>query len=170
MMTMDQLIERLRKRTEEVGECWEWHGALQSNAPTPVMRHEGTTMAVRRVIAIVAGLQLTGRLATHKCGNPLCVNPDHVAMVTRKRLQKRIATTIQYHASPVRMQKLADKARSKAKLTMDLAEQIRQAEGPQRQIAARFGVTQATVSVIKRGKTWRDYSNPFAQLIGGLNK
>lgn len=75
-----------------------------------------------------------------------------------------------YTSSPLRMKKLADKARENSKLNSELAAEIRDAEGTQREIAARFGISQATVSVIKRGKTWRDYFNPFIQLIGGLNK
>jgi hypothetical protein len=168
-MTIDQLIERLRKHSEEVGECWEWHGATQTQAPTPMMRFNERSIPVRRAIAIARGMQIEGKLATHKCGNPLCVNPDHVTLVTRRKLQQRNALTIRYQTNPVRMQKLAQKARSKAKLTMELAEQIRQAEGTQREIAAAYGITQATVSVIKRGKTWRDYTNPWAGLIGGRN-
>lgn len=166
---MDQLIERLRKHSEEVGDCWEWHGAMQSNAPTPVINFKGAAMPVRRVIAITRG-PINGKLATHKCGNALCVNPDHVILVTRQKLQKRIALTVNYQSNPARMQKLAVHARTKGKLTLELAEQIRQADGIQREIAKRFGVSQATVSSIKRGRTWRDYTNPWTQLIGGLNK
>jgi predicted XRE-type DNA-binding protein len=68
------------------------------------------------------------------------------------------------------MAKISSVARQHAKLNEQLAEEIRQADGTQREIAKRFGVSQATVSVIKRGKTWRDYNNPFAQLIGATNK
>jgi predicted XRE-type DNA-binding protein len=65
----------------------------------------------------------------------------------------------------VRNKKIADKARQNGKLTHELAQQVRQAEGNQYEIAARFGISQATVSAIKLGKTWRSYAgNPFAGL------
>lgn len=165
------MLERLQRLVIEVGECWEWQGALQSNAPVPTMNFNGKVGPVRRHIAEHLGLAVEGKLATCSCGNQLCVNPEHVIVITRKRLQQRIAKDQRRAVNPVRMKKLSDRARAtQAKLTLEQAQAIREAEGTQRDIAARFGVTQATVSAIKRGKTWRDYSNPFAQLIGGLNR
>lgn len=167
---MDELIERVRRHIDEVGDCWEWNGATQSNSPTPAINWKRKVQPVRRLLASELGKQITGKFVTCKCRNELCVNPDHLLVVTRKRLQEMVSKERNYQVSPVRMKKLADKARRNSKLTVELAAEIREAEGTQRQIAARFGISQATVSVIKRGKTWRDYSNPFAQLIGGLNK
>lgn len=163
---MEDLIERIRKRIEEVGDCWEWTGALQPNAPTPVMRYHQRTSQVRRFIAEAQGKNLKGKLATCKCRNELCVNPEHVVVITRKRLQELLAKERQYQTNPVRMKKLAEKARAKSKLNQHLVEEIRSAEGSQREIALRYGITQAAVSSIKRGRTWKDYSNPFAGLFG----
>ncbi len=154
----------------EVGECWEWQGALQTNAPVPTMNFNGKVGPVRRHIAEHLGLPIEGKLATCNCGNALCVNPDHVVLVTRRKLQQRIAKEIRHAVNPVRMKRLADRARAHSKLTPEQVQAIREASGKQRDIAALFGVSQATVSSIKRGRTWRDYSNPFAQLIGGLTK
>lgn len=167
---MDELIERIRKHIEEVGDCWEWNGAMQSTAPTPMINWKRKVQPVRRLLASELNKQITGKFVTCKCRNELCVNPDHLLVVTRKRLQEMLSKERNYTSSPVRMKKLADKARRNSKLTVELAAEIREADGTQREIAARYGVTQATISVIKRGKTWRDYSSPFAQLIGGLNK
>jgi hypothetical protein len=167
---MKELIERVRKHIEEIGDCWEWQGAMQSSAPTPMINYKRRCKPVRRVLAEAMGKPIQGKFVTCKCRNELCVNPDHLLVVTRKRLQEMLAKERNYQVNPVRMKKLADKARRNSKLTVELAAEIREAEGTQRAIAARYGITQATVSVIKRGKTWRDYSNPFAQLIGGLNK
>jgi len=167
---MKELIERVRGHIEEIGDCWEWTGATQSNAPTPTMNYKGRVGAVRRFLAEAQGKAIKGKLVTCKCRNELCVNPDHLLVVTRKRLQEMVSKERNYTSNPVRMKKLADKAREKSKLNPELAAEIRNADGTQRAIAAQYGVTQATVSVIKRGKTWRDYFNPFIQLIGGLNK
>jgi hypothetical protein len=167
---MKELIERVRLHIEEIGDCWEWHGAMQARSPTPMIQYKRRVKPVRRLLAETLGKNVTGKFVTCKCRNELCVNPDHLLIVTRKRLQEIVNKERNYTSSPVRMKKLADKARLKPKLTLELAAEIREAEGTQRQIAARYGISQATVSVIKRGVTWRDYSNPFAQLIGGLNK
>lgn len=167
---MKDLMHRVEALSIEVGECWEWQGALQSNSPVPTMNYGGKVRAVRRHLAEALEMPIEGKLVTFKCGNPLCVQPKHLELTTRKKLQQRIAKHIKHHTNPVRMKKISDLARLNSKLTLPLALEIRNAEGKQREIAARYGVTQATVSSIKRGATWRDYSNPFAQLIGGLNK
>ena len=161
-----ELIERIRRHVDEVGDCWEWTGALQPGAPTPVMRYKQRTSQVRRFIALAQGKPLDGKLATCKCRNELCVNPDHVIVVTRKRLQAMVAKERNYATHPARMKKISDAARARGKLTLELALEIREAEGPQREIALRYGITQATVHAIKSGKTWRDYTNPFAALFG----
>lgn len=167
---MSDLLQRIKNKIVEVGDCWEWQGAMQATSPVPTMNFNGKVKPVRRHIAEAMNLKVEGKLATYRCGNPLCVHPDHIAVITRKKLQQRIAKEFKHHTNPLRLKKLSDKARARGKLTAELAQSIRDAEGTQRQIAAQFGVTQATVSVIKRGVTWRDYTNPFTQLLGGLNK
>ena len=164
---MTKLLERIQTHVIEVGDCWEWQGSLQSQSPTPTMNYRNQVKPVRRHLAEAMELNLTGKVVTYKCGNPLCVHPDHIIAITRKKLQQRIAKEQSHQMNPLRRKKISDRARVHAKLTMELAQAIRDAEGTQREIAKQFGITQATVSVIKRGVTWRDYTNPFTQLIGG---
>lgn len=167
-----KILDTIKKHVIEVGECWEWHGAMQSGvACTPTMRWNGKVGAVRRFLAEELRLDLKGgKLATCKCGNWICVNPDHVQTVTRRTLQMRIAKQRDYGSNPVRMNKIAQNARSRSKINEQIAAEIREAPGPQREIAAKYGLSQYAVSCIKRGKTWRDYSNPFAALMKGLFK
>lgn len=131
------------------------------------MNFKNQVKPVRRHIAEEMGLKLDGKLVTHKCGNPLCVHPDHIIAITRKKLQQRIAKEQRHQLNPLRLKKISDRARQNAKITLEQANEIRDAEGTQRDIAKRYGISQSTVSVIKRGVTWRDYTNPFTQLIGG---
>jgi hypothetical protein len=159
------LVEYVKTRSEEVGDCWEWQGALQACGTTPMMRHQSKTISVRRLIMQDQGLEVEGKVATCTCGNHLCVNPEHLELITRKKLTKRVAPMLRRSVSMLRKSKISIMARHRAKLTVEMAEEIRQAEGKQRDIAKRFGVSQATVSVIKRGLAWRDYNNPFALLI-----
>lgn len=161
---MNDLITQIRKHIVEEGDCWNWTGALQSTGTVPTMNYKRKVGAVRRFILMEQGVDLSKRLATYTCGNPMCVNPEHVAPATRRAVQVRSAKELGYQANPVRRKKLADNARKRAKLTPELARQVREADGTQDQIAEQFGISQATVSVIKRGKTWKDYSNPFAGL------
>lgn len=163
------LIERLRKHSNEVGDCWEWFGSFQSSGNTPAMNWKGHVNPVRRFIAQELGLDLSdGKVVTCKCRNYMCVNPDHIMVITRKRLQSMSAKELNYAANPARVKKIADKARARSRLTMEIAQQIREAEGTQPEIAQRFGISQSTVSLIKRGEIWRDHTNPFAGLFGGM--
>lgn len=159
------LIDRIKKHVVEEGDCWEWTGSLQMCGATPTMRYQGRVGSVRRFVLESQGVDLRKRVATYTCDNPLCVNPEHTAPAARRTVQRRTAKEQSFHATLTRRKKLAEKARAGAKLTAEQADQIREAEGLQRDIAARFGVTQCTVSAIKRGDMWRDYSNPFAGLM-----
>ena len=164
---MSELIERIRERIVEEGDCWNWNGAMQSCGSTPVMRWQGKIGAVRRFVMLEKPYVAVKQkwFATYLCGNPLCVNPQHTGWRDRRTVQLRTTNDQRYQASVVSCKKIADKARARAKLTVELATAIREAEGGQRQIAERFGVHQATVSSIKRGRTWREYAaSPFAGL------
>ncbi len=162
------LLEYLRARTEEVGECWEWTGAMQNATSTPVMRYQGAAQPVRRVIAAELGMPAKGRMATVRCCNSLCVNPEHVVLLTRKQLQQRTARLTQPQTNELRSRKMAQAARRNGKLTEAQVAEIRALDGlTQRQIAARYGIAQATVSAIRRGVKWKDYSNPWLQLLKG---
>lgn len=44
----------------------------------------------------------------------------------------------------------------KLKLTAEIARQVRASTETGKELAARFGVSQATISHIRRGHTWRD--------------
>ena len=115
------------------------------------------------------GMELDGQpaLVTVKCANRLCVNPEHVITVTRQQLQQRTAKVTQLHTNPARCRKLAQSARRKGKLSEAQVAEIRAIDGmKQRDIAALYGITQSTVSAIRRGAKWKDYSNPYLQLMG----
>lgn len=163
---MSNLILRIQGHVIEDGECWNWTGAVQTCGATPTMRWNGATGSVRRFILVDKGNAPAGRtLATYTCGNPLCVNPAHLAWVSRKSVQQRTTRERSHQSDIIRNKKIADKARQHSKLTHEQALAVREAEGNQYVIAARFGISQATVSAIKTGRTWRSYDgNPFAGL------
>lgn len=163
---MNPVIEFVRTRCTECGDCWEWQGAVQEgNGNTPVMKRDRRVRPVRRVVLEAVGVKVAGKLATYKCGNYMCVNPAHLEAVTRSEFQRRISQTMRYHSNPATLAKSAHSRRRTAKLNPELAQTIRQTEGSQRAIAKQFGVCQATVGAIKSGRTWRDYSNPFGGLL-----
>jgi predicted XRE-type DNA-binding protein len=162
---VSQLIDTIKKHIVEEGDCWNWTGALQSCGSVPTMRWQRKVGSVRRFILLERGPEVPGMLGTYTCGNPACVNPEHAAWARRKSVQRRTAKEHSFTHDVLRIKKISEKARLRGKLTHEQATQVREAEGNQYDIAARFGVSQATVSAIKRGKIWRSYAaNPFAGL------
>lgn len=156
-------------------DCWNWKGATQSggNANVPVLNWRGRVNSVRRLVVMerYTGeaanlLQGRKRVATYSCGNPACVNPEHTILASRKAVQNRTAGQVTQLESSMRGRKASAFARKTyAVLDAHKAEQIRLDERPQKAIAADYGVSQATVSSIKRGKTWKTYDNPFLGLM-----
>lgn len=164
---MSELILRIQGHVVEDGECWNWTGAMQSCGVTPTMNYKRKVGAVRRFILLERGPAPAGKpIATYTCGNPLCVHPEHTDWSKRKAVQQRTTQEQGHQNTAIRNKKIADKARQNGKLTHEQALDVREAEGNQYEIAARFGISQATVSAIKLGKTWRSYAgNPFAGLM-----
>lgn len=161
---MKHLLEYIKSRTEEIGDCWEWQLAVQARSRTPVMRHNGKHQCVRRFVALAMGHNIEGKVVTYNCGNHLCCNPDHLQVMTKTALQKRINKHHVRYMSMTRRQRVAAARRTNCKLTLEQAQAIREDTRPQREIAKAYGISQPTVSSIKRGEMWRDYSSPFIHL------
>ena len=168
------LFEFIKDRCIIEGDCWNWQGALQSCGATPTINVRNPVtgkrcvMSVRRATLLEKHKDnphfLKGKLATYSCGNASCVNPEHTHAVGRRALQQRLVHELGYLKNPLRMQKIAKLMRAKSPLTPELVAQIRADDATQKELAARFGVSQAAISKIKRWETWRDTANPFAQL------
>lgn len=163
-MTLDEVIKYLEPRVEIVGDCWEWTLAL-ADGVTPMMRvpKVGTNVSVRRMILRAKGVNVEGKDSVSTCGNPLCVNPDHAAAWTRSKTMKRIAQRPGYHQAITRNAAISKAKRAKAaKLTIEIAREIRNDPCNQRQAAAKYGVCQHTIWSIRTHRTWKEYAdNPF---------
>lgn len=129
------------------------------------MRYSGKHQCVRRFVAQAMGHDVEGKCATYKCGNHLCVNPDHLQVMTKTALQKRTNKVNVRYMSMTRRQRMAAARRQQSKLTTQQVQAIRDDPRKQRDIAKDYGVSQATISSIKRGEIWRDYTSPFIHLI-----
>jgi hypothetical protein len=156
-------LDLILAKSIEEGDCWIWQGGCGHG--TPHISENRRAVPVRRWIAQHhLAKNVAGMLATNSCGNPLCVSPDHVLVVTRARLQQLTVDRLRYHLNPARNAKLSAAARARSKFSPELIEQIRHAEGPQRAIARAFGVSFDTVNKIKAGKTYKTYGSPWQGL------
>ena len=171
---LQELIAKVKKYAkQDDGDCWRWVGAKQARGQTPAMSWQGKVGNVRRFILVEQGVPMNGYLATTSCGNADCVNPKHMKRITRRKLSESSAAAMDAAQKTLRAMRTAhglrNSGKKSTKLTMELANSIRDDDRPQRIIAADYGITQHTVYSIKRNMIWRDYqitaANPFAQLM-----
>ena len=160
------LLMSIMDKTEMVGTHLEWRGSLDTYG-APVTRRPGERklVAVRRIIFELNGTDPTGKLATYKCKNSLCL--CHITLLTRKQLQIRTAKTTDYARSPARRMAIAKKRRETAKLTPEIVKEMRYKAQTMttRELGATFGVAQSTAAAAIAYRTWPDYSNPFSGLM-----
>jgi hypothetical protein len=155
------ILDRLQDKTVEVGDCLEWTGYV--NGKTPATSVGGTGIAVRSLIALRLGWDTQGKIVTNCCGNNLCVNPDHLKMMTKSKFHSHIAKTKVDAQALSRRMKISRAVRQRSKLTLEQANAIRNHPGPERVIVEEFGVNKTTVSRIRNGHTWKEYGM-FGQL------
>jgi hypothetical protein len=70
-------------------DCWEWKGAKSSGTPMVFIGVPGTpgrTISARKIIwEQTRGEDVpAGSIVTNSCQNRLCVNPNHIIVVTRR--------------------------------------------------------------------------------------
>lgn len=106
-----------------------------------------------------------GMKVCHRCDVPSCINPDHLWLGTdsdnaadrnAKGRQSRGARHVAAFMSDRWMEARPRGARhGNAKLTEQDIREIRSRGGLQREIAAEFGISQRTVSQIRRLEVWK---------------
>lgn len=158
-------LDTIYGRCDEVGDCWIWRGACSHKAPA--INIGGMSTSVRRFIAgTLQGKSIKGRYVTVCCGEPLCVAPDHLRVVTRSQLNTMAARRTGYGQNLARAAKLAQARRRRARLSPELVQMIRESDLSDAQLAKQLGVAKSTINDARRGDTWRDYhNNPWTQLL-----
>ena len=164
-----QLLEKIYARCIPDGECLNWTGAVQLRSKSPTIRRPdgGQGASLRRMLLETAKGQCAPRemVATYMCGNRACVRLEHQGLISRADLQKRNDAQFDAATRLLKSHRISVKVRlAKAKLTLELAREIRGAGGTYSEISNKYGVSMHTVGSIKRGLTWRELDNPFARL------
>jgi len=83
----------------------------------------------------------------HSCDNPPCINPDHLRVGTND-------DNMRDRAERNRHARLFGERNPRAKLTESDVLAIRLSSLPQKELAARYAVSQSNISVIKRRESW----------------
>lgn len=140
-------------------ECWEWQGSRNNTGYGTVGWH-GVNYTAHRVAAWLDGLVDSpyapkgSREKTHvlhKCDNRKCCNPHHFFLGNYRDNQKDAY-------DKKRREQPKGEAHTNAKLTDAQAKAIRRSYEngmTQMQLAAIYGVSQVTISLIVRGKTYK---------------
>ncbi len=165
---LELTLKTIHDRCDEVGECWIWKDAVGQHGYPIIRRRPGGCLLVRRVAVALDGRPAAPRQPVAcTCNEKRCCNPAHLKPSSPKAIGKAAAARGSF-ASKSRAAKIAAGKRSSgsAKLTMEQVREIRLSEDSGPVLAERYGVNRSLIGGIRRGTAWRDYSNPFAGLMG----
>lgn len=143
-----------------------WRGGTCKGYGTFVARALGGSFRAHRfAYALAHGPIPEGLHVLHRCDNPPCCNPDHLFlgthadnvadMIAKGRNAKGERSGARRHPESV----ARGEKNGHAKLTAAQVAEIRATPrkiGTQHALALRFGVSDATISMIVNGKVWAD--------------
>lgn len=158
-----QTLESIKKRTVEIGDCWEWQGYMANGVP--YVSHEGKMISVRRLITILSGATLRDGYYVPKCGNAKCVCPDHITF-RHEKLHMAISGKKSAYSVARAAKIQAFKREHASKLDVMKVMDIRASDLPNRKLAEIYGVNRSVIWRVKTGRAWIDLNNnPFAGLM-----
>lgn len=146
MLTELERFERFYIPEPNTG-CWLWLGQISTEGYGRFCAsHQDRVYAHHYSYRTFVGPLVKGLEVCHECDVKSCVNPEHLILGTRQKNARDAVNRGLYHAGT---------RHRLARLTPDQIVEIRNAPGIQREIAERFGISQAMVSLIKLRKNWR---------------
>ena len=161
-------LEYIKNRCDVQCGCWIWKAAT-SLTGYPIAKAKGYgCVLVRRASYALSGRSLHKRSPiVAKCGDTLCVNPAHLVSSTTAKVAM-IAAETGYHARFDRRLKISKSKRGNgvAKLTESEVKEIKLSSEKGPVLAEKYGVHRSLITKIRSGKIWKDYFNPYSQLIG----
>lgn len=161
-MTLDDI----KKRCEEVGDCWIWQRTLL-RGKTPIMKIDGKSVYPRRVTwQLHNGKDIPDTMVvTHRktCGDPLCCNPDHLILISRKALVQRTGAEGKFSTARTKA-KIAASKRKNSKLSQEAVREIIGSDESMPVLAKKHGISEAYGYMLRRGLFRREVGNPFSGL------
>lgn len=167
-MTTDEMVEYLRSKSTDTGDCWLWTGWSRA-CGLPVASIEGKRgVIVRRWIWETKNQQPAGGWQViASCGNIRCVNPDHVKRASASEKARIFwSRTPTRTAVSTRLKKSAAARKNSTLTAANVAEiRLRYAEGESlRDLAERYSVARNTITKICRYQSWVDLGDMWRQL------
>lgn len=166
---IQKYIPRIMERCEEDGDCLLWTSSEINGFPRFTVRDErgARTIQPRRVMWEQAkGPIPKGLVVTVTCGNSMCLNHQHMELITKGEVISRTAKKPDVN----RRRHLAGLVRRKdSNMTLELARYIRSSSATGADLSRELGIPPTTISAIRLNKRWREViGNPFAALFTGL--
>jgi len=146
-------------------ECWPWKGAIHDDKyPYGIFCVEAGLVARSNRFAyeLVNGLLPDGLFALHKCDNPSCCNPAHLFAGTHQiNMDDMVAKGRYNHDRNFPRGSSHGMAKLNEKIVSDIKEALRLTgckSGMDLSLSIKHGVSKASISYIRLGKTWRHVS------------
>jgi hypothetical protein len=167
-------------KCNEIGECMVWSGNCNNHVPNFYLGQGpgsgknklGTYFSCRRIVyEEMSGLVIPPKMyPVAMCRDKMCVRYEHIKLLTRKQIGMLLAKEGKY-SSPQRRAAIAAGIRKsgKAKLTIELAREIRASSETGKAIAKRLGVDKSLPPRIRRNQAWLETASGASvfNLVGG---
>lgn len=163
----DQLHAYVAAHTIDDAGCLRWTGWTVNGHPGGTIG--GRKLLIRRALFEVERGEPVpaGKVLRCTCETPLCVDMSHCEPTTYQRIAKACGAQ-GLMSGPVRSARIAAAKRAGPQARIDQAQAltIRASDEPGVVLAARYGISPATVSKIRLGQVRREFvGNPWAALM-----
>jgi len=145
----------------DLGRCWMWQGSKDSSGYGGIRARgkRGRLYKAHRVSwSMHNGALADSKIVRHLCDNPGCVNPAHLAAGTqRDNILDAVRKGRMVSQAHPELLRRGERHPSAKLLAVEVAEirELYTAGWRQAVLARRFGVTQAAISALLNGLTWR---------------
>lgn len=85
----EELLARIKAKIVVENGCWLWQGGMNGVRNQPVIRFRGSLIIIRRAFYEELHGDIKSAYTRVTCGNPRCVNPEHVEIITAKSDRER---------------------------------------------------------------------------------
>lgn len=162
------ILARIEANADEYGDCLIYR--TKSKRPQVHMDGSSKSPAVRvqRAVWMLRGHDLPNDwCVTSRCGDPRCINPDHLVAMPAAKFAKRAANHVRRGNESLRAMKIAAAWADRRKLTDEQVAEIRVSTKTGPTLAAEYGVSTALVNKIKAGTARRvQTAGMWGQLMG----